>query len=481
MTIKTLRRLLLALLTILAVVSLSRSLLASWQEPQIQGQIQVYQTDLLLQASAWQPKPSQSQWSVVRDSLLGKNVLQKSLEDYQALRQQLQQVQPSSPQISQADLLIGTLQAAAGQPQAALGTWQQAESGQGEVAVTARDLIGLWSEPPRVSQDSAGEVESTLKGWFRYQALGRIYRLQANPAALAVLRAQEQTAAWRAVIKLITLSLVSGGGILLGSGLSVILVVRFLLGRKTLWTSRPQPWSVPWTGETIVQVFVLAFFLVPVAIGQALVPLGLRLLHVGPESLSVTGEAVVILVYYVLFAGAGLGVLWMSLWPYLPLPSGWLVISGRGNWLGWGVGGYLVAVPLVTLVAVINDQIWHGKGGSNPLLHLILADQNWFAFACMAFTACAAAPFFEEILFRGFLLPSLARYLSLPGAIGCSSLLFALAHQSVSEVLPLMTLGLVLGVVYSRCRNLLATMVIHGLWNSTTLLSLYILGSGAPN
>jgi membrane protease YdiL (CAAX protease family) len=52
------------------------------------------------------------------------------------------------------------------------------------------------------------------------------------------------------------------------------------------------------------------------------------------------------------------------------------------------------------------------------------------------------------------------------------------AHFNVSEILPLMTLGIVLGFVYTRSRNLLAPMFMHGLWNSGTLLSLYVLGSG---
>ena len=92
-------------------------------------------------------------------------------------------------------------------------------------------------------------------------------------------------------------------------------------------------------------------------------------------------------------------------------------------------------------------------------------------------TACVAAPLFEEMIFRGFLLPSLTRYLPVWGAIVSSSLLFAIAHLSLSEVLPLATLGIVLGVVYTRSRNLLAPMLLHSLWNSGTLLSLFILGS----
>lgn len=118
-------------------------------------------------------------------------------------------------------------------------------------------------------------------------------------------------------------------------------------------------------------------------------------------------------------------------------------------------------------------------GGSNPLLSLALEGQDQVALAIFFFTAAIAAPLFEEFLFRGFLLPSLTRYLPVWGAIVVSSLLFATAHLSLSEILPLTVLGMVLGIVYTRSRNLLAPMLLHSLWNSGTLLSLFVLGSGS--
>ena len=89
------------------------------------------------------------------------------------------------------------------------------------------------------------------------------------------------------------------------------------------------------------------------------------------------------------------------------------------------------------------------------------------------------APLFEEFLFRGFLLPSLTRYMPVWGAITVSSLVFAIAHLSLSEVLPLAVLGGVLGIVYTRSRNLLAPMLLHSAWNSVTMLGLFLLGNSA--
>jgi hypothetical protein len=224
-------------------------------------------------------------------------------------------------------------------------------------------------------------------------------------------------------------------------------------------------------------VFVVGFFLM----GQILVPLAFFLLKVKASTFDVRGQSLYVLASYVLVALGGLLVLYFSLKAFLPLPQQekWFQIDLSGNWFWWGLAGYLTALPLVILVSLINQLVWRGQGGSNPLLPLVLESQDGVALLIFFLTAAVAAPLFEEFLFRGFLLPSLTRYVPVWGAIVASSLLFAVAHLSLSEVLPLMTLGIVLGVVYTRTRNLLAPMLLHSLWNSGTLLSLFILGSGA--
>ncbi|PSN11312.1 CPBP family intramembrane metalloprotease domain-containing protein, partial [filamentous cyanobacterium CCP5] len=162
---------------------------------------------------------------------------------------------------------------------------------------------------------------------------------------------------------------------------------------------------------------------------------------------------------------------------YRPLPSGLFKLKLQGSWWLWGLGGYLVALPLMLATALINQQIWQGQGGSNPLLQTVLQEQDPVALGLFLFTAAVAAPLFEELLFRGFLLPSLTKYVPVWGAVLISSLIFASAHLSLSEVLPLTVLGSVLGIVYTRSRNLLAPMLLHSAWNSATMLGLFLLGS----
>jgi hypothetical protein len=225
-------------------------------------------------------------------------------------------------------------------------------------------------------------------------------------------------------------------------------------------------------------VFILGFF----AIGQIVVPLirsiGLQLLGIQPNTLTGGTQAGIILFSYGLMAAGSVLTLRYAVKSYLPLPEGWFQFNWQnGRWLAWGIGGYCVALPIVILVSLANQQIWQGQGGSNPILSIVLENRDPVAITCFFLTASIAAPLFEETLFRGFLLPSLTRYLPPWGAIGLSSLIFALAHLSLSEVLPLTTLGIVLGVVYARSRNLLSSILLHGLWNSGTLASLILLSS----
>ena len=78
------------------------------------------------------------------------------------------------------------------------------------------------------------------------------------------------------------------------------------------------------------------------------------------------------------------------------------------------------------------------------------------------------APIFEEMFFRGFLHGHLRRHFTPYGAAMISGFCFALAHLSLSNLLPLWALGFALGILYDRTRSLWAPMIAHALWNLGT-------------
>lgn len=516
------KRLILTLLTVMVVGLAGISLASSWNQPQIQIRLELYQTNLLLHGSEFEGESSEDPRATVAQTLLGQELVQTALNQYQAVRNSNQEileknrdqlkaieasfeidemdappVQAVKTSIKQAEsflddlnIRIGLLQVYQGEVTAGQATWSQVsdrsansltDSSKFNVKVQiAETLSGLWHQPPRLEANAEKLLQTHLDGWFRYQALSQLYQLQGRSKDLTILEAKEQELASQALVKLIFIGGLPVIGVILGGSLIVFMVVQIFLKPQQAILALPDSeaeniWQTPWDWEIIWQVMIVGFF----SVQQIFLPLVISLLPIKASELGVRLQSFYVLGSYVLLAGGGLLVLYVSLKPFLPLPEGWFRFNWRSNWLVWGFGGYLVALPLVILVSVINQQIWQGQGGSNPLLPIALGNRDSLALVIFFFTASVAAPLFEEVMFRGFLLPSLTRYQSPWSAIALSSILFAVAHLSVSEVLPLATLGMVLGFIYVRSGNLLAPMLLHCLWNSGTLVSLFILGSSA--
>ncbi|NJP18653.1 MAG: CPBP family intramembrane metalloprotease [Hydrococcus sp. CRU_1_1] len=340
-------------------------------------------------------------------------------------------------------------------------------------------LKGLWSQPPKILAESETVINEHLKGWFRYKALEKLYQLENRQNDLSLLQNQEQEIAKQVLVKLVLINGLPLLGGIIGCSLLIFFIVQLLTKKKEslLGTINNLSWETPWDGETILQVIGVGFLFVGQIVISFAIPLSFQLAGINFKNLSLRENAVYILANYVLMTASGLLVLYFSIKPFFPLPKDWFRFQWMSNWIVWGIGGYFVALPLVFIVSLVNQIYWQGQGGSNPLLFLALESQDKVVLAIFFFTASIAAPFFEEIIFRGFLLPSLTRYVPVWGAIVISGLIFALAHLNLSEVLPLATLGIILGVVYTRSRNLLSSMLLHCLWNSGTLLSLFVLGS----
>ncbi|MBD2058761.1 CPBP family intramembrane metalloprotease [Oculatella sp. FACHB-28] len=532
----TLKRLVLTGLTFFVVFLVGSSLIGSWSEPQITSRLQLYQTDLLLQATEFQPEASGANVDSTRTAILGKDPIATSLEQYEDVRQtaqteldrfqsRLDQVtvadaaapefptSSSDPSkqgqlrtairqqqtlIDQLDLRIGILQVEQGQVETALETWSRLTASSNGTRsasdVTASDtrasdatapppnrvaetLTGLWSQPPRLLPDVEQQIQENLDGWFRDRALSRLYELQQRPDAISALQQAAQAAAQQTFLKLTLIGVVPIIGCLAGTAILIsLLVQRAFRGEQALLAQNGTTiWETPWSGEIVWQVLIAGFFFA----GQIVLPLASQLLGIGFSAFDSRARAAYALLYYLAMAGISLFVLYLSIRKFLPLPQEWFRLKSKSNWFLWGGGGYLVALPLMIVVSWINQQVWQGQGGSNPLLQIVLEEGDPIALGMFFATASIAAPIFEEILFRGFLLPSLTRYMSVGWAIALSSLIFATAHLSLAEVLPLTLLGAVLGFVYTRSRSLLSPILLHSLWNSVTMIGLFLLGSGA--
>jgi uncharacterized protein len=518
----TVRRIVLTILSVIVGLFISSALLRSWSEPQVAGKLSLYETNIMLQGSTLVTNKNSTIPPALYDSLINKEAVTLAKTQYQEARStardnvdelQKQLVSTTStPETSAAvtsafqkanrslqeiNLDLGIIQAVQQQPIAAQQLWQQIERDMpgSSIATTAEILNQLWIAEKPVPVTAESTITKNLQGWFQYQSLKQLYAKQGATAKLQGLELRQTDTATSSIYHIATLGIIRGGCILLGIGLGlwwgiaqfwqrqkevkplhtegIVILQTNVMGQVV--TNKPRLPVVPWNWETIWQVmlgfFVIGQLLIPQFFSIAISQSGWDRQHAG-----LLENAAFILLSYGVLAISVIAFLRLSIGSYQPIDSTWFSFRGK-NWVWWGIGGYLIATPIVLLVSVVNDKIWQGKGGSNPLLSMLLENNNNWAFGIFLITAAIAAPLFEEYLFRGFLFPSLTRYFTVWQSIGLSGLIFAVAHLSVSEVLPLAALGSILAYVYYRTGNLLASMLIHGLWNGGSLLTLYLLAS----
>ncbi len=502
----TLKRLALILMTLLVVARVGLALVGSLNEPQVQGQLELYQTNLILKAAEYQADSPELQQPV--EQLLGTapydNAAKQYASIYESTTKTLQQLESQAQQAAllvndgqmmavngaideihtfqaQIRINLGILAAHSQDLKTAQSQWQEVRNREPMVqpwGKTATVLSQLWQESPaNLPPDTSAILQTELKGWFASEALAQFYTVTDQPTALTQLQTERQALAETALIRLGAIALLPTVGGFVGISLILFLLGQWALRRQESLLASPfAPFTVPWDGETTLQGIVVGFFFFSQIVLATTLPLLVSLAGLNPSGFDLRGKALYILFSYGIMTAGGLTILYYTIRPYFPLPEGWFKVKLWGRWPLWGVGGYAVAIPLVFLASLINQQFWSGQGGGNPIILLALQSQDLLALVIFFVTASLAAPIFEEIMFRGFLLPSLTRYLPSWGAIALTSVLFAAAHLSLAEMLPLTVLGGILGFVYWRSRNLLASILLHSLWNSGTLISLFLLG-----
>eukprot|EP01026_Neomeris_dumetosa_P021169 TRINITY_DN1858_c0_g1_i6.p1 TRINITY_DN1858_c0_g1~~TRINITY_DN1858_c0_g1_i6.p1 ORF type:complete len:397 (+),score=31.97 TRINITY_DN1858_c0_g1_i6:96-1286(+) len=223
--------------------------------------------------------------------------------------------------------------------------------------------------------------------------------------------------------------------------------------------------KVPWGFSSIIKVllwWILSFLFVV----QFCIPFGCKLLDLDRNNLSPRGAATLHLLLDTLQIAITYLILAFELRPYKSLrqrlfpfrlrPIGWLLLVVLGCLL----------FPCVDWLAVVcsrwfpmKEDVWV----ENIELSFQIGDAITHSLYLFLVSLCA--PLWEETIFRGFLIPSLSRYMPLGFSILASSLIFGLAHFSLQRVLPLMMLGVVIGGVYVASGNLLSAVLLHSLWN----------------
>ncbi len=96
----------------------------------------------------------------------------------------------------------------------------------------------------------------------------------------------------------------------------------------------------------------------------------------------------------------------------------------------------------------------------------------------MAITAVIVAPLWEEVVFRGYLHPVMKKFGGVWAGAICSSLLFAVVHNSLAHVLPLFLLALLLVWLYERTGSIWTPIAIHACFNGAQIGLLFAFRAG---
>lgn len=450
---------------VLALISLGLTLLLwvnglvdSLERPSVGNTLSQRQLELGVLAAPQLP-------SSLRAALVGESPEQLLLDEL--TRQAKSSEEDGRPETGTSLLERGLLEAQLRHADAARGLWRK-------LAQDPQDPV----PPPLVEALVAGdriplEESRLLTGPLAGQPLLRQLACQQLTGADGGCRDVEVEK--RAALRLVTVNLLPVLALLAGVGLLV----------RELWLRRrgKGPGAPPVVGPNLslldVTLLVAGGFVV---LGDVVIPLVIRppteallkVLQIG----SPLSDGISVLIFYVGLMSSPLLILSLMLRGGDPPEGGWL----QFRWHPLGVSvrrafkTFLMVLPLVSLAGWLLNQLLGDPGGSNPLLELVLNSDNLPALACFAFTAVVLAPLFEEIIFRGVLLPVLAREMGVGWGIAASSLVFGIAHLSLGELVPLFVLGLGLGWLRWSGGRLGACVILHALWNAVTFLNLVVLG-----
>lgn len=136
---------------------------------------------------------------------------------------------------------------------------------------------------------------------------------------------------------------------------------------------------------------------------------------------------------------------------------------------GWAspirlLAGYILLWVMTIAIEPLSSAL-PGRGSD-------MGSGGWFLLCSIV-----VAPFFEEVVFRGFLTGGMRRVYGGVAAWIWPAVIFALVHISPSAIASALAGGLVLGFYYLRYRSLVLVIMLHAL-NNMTACFLDVIGAG---
>lgn len=145
---------------------------------------------------------------------------------------------------------------------------------------------------------------------------------------------------------------------------------------------------------------------------------------------------------------------------------------------GAGILGLLIVLPITAAQLELGSLIWKWLHPGAPVpMHIVLQGltaSEWGRWGTVQLLvgAILIAPVSEELFFRGIVLESVAcRSRRVWPAILLSSCAFGAVHGQPQDIVPLVSMGIVLGYLRIRCGTLWPCILLHMLFNARTMIT----------
>ncbi len=154
-----------------------------------------------------------------------------------------------------------------------------------------------------------------------------------------------------------------------------------------------------------------------------------------------------------------------------------------GGAVGRGALAYVGLLPFIVFASLVSQGILSARGyppSIQDVARLLTAAHPPWLQAYLLVLAVGLAPLFEETVFRGILLPLLARRFGVGAGVLLTSALFAGIHMHLYSTAPLFVIAVGFALAYVYTGSLWVPVTMHALFNGVNLVFLLLL-KGSTN
>ncbi|MBC8102888.1 MAG: CPBP family intramembrane metalloprotease [Cytophagales bacterium] len=334
----------------------------------------------------------------------------------------------------------------------------------------------LYGTPPSVSAANAAKYEQIVRGmklrFLQNYVLADLYTAASDPQKAASFRSAFDAAALKGIAAQSAIGLYIGFVALAGL---VFLVIFLVAASLKSWTLVKRVATIPQTlswGE-LLDAFIF-YLAVTRVLGLAIQLVAVPLIPDPTPQASLAVSTGV----YAATAVLALAYLWRGARRRGVTLADIGLRAPRGVWgeIAYGFAGYCAALPMVFLLSFLSQQFFQNDPSRtpNPILPLIASERDPFARFVIYLLVAAAAPFFEELFFRGALFAGLRTRFGWVLSAVLSAAVFAVVHP-MQDWLPIFGLGFALAAMREMRQSLIPGMTAHFLQNSFSFVVMSVL------